>query len=46
MVFKFKGNPKQIVTNAYNELQKRNANILIENIRENRKKYKELRKNG
>ena len=45
-VFKFTGNYKQIVMNAYNELQKRNANILIENIRENRKKYKELRKNG
>lgn len=45
-VFKFKGNPREIVMNAYNELQKRNSNILIENIWENRKKYKELRKNG
>jgi len=45
-VFKFKGNPREIVMNAYNELQKRNPNILIENIWENRKKYKELRKNG
>lgn len=45
-VFKFKENSRQIVMNAYNELCKRNGNILIENIRENRKKYKELRKNG